>query len=312
MSHSSVNARTDFRLCGWRVRSELPLPDDLAWAGPDQPVDIDIRLGTVPDTLINAVQVTPFLQVAGNGDCRLEVSAAGRYLVKQGREVVVQPAPDATFAEVHVFLLGTVFGLLCHQRGLLPLHASCVRIGDGAVAFCGSSGAGKSTLAASLVRRGHALVADDVTAIDIGASGGSMVLPAMPRMRLWRDALKALAVSHEPLQRDRIELEKYALPAKGIGQFLTEPLPLRAIFLLKSVNASGLEGASSMPAMETVALLAEQIYRRRHAEAMGRKGELFQGVARIANTVPVRRLTRQLDLGQLDEVAAMVEGLVGA
>lgn len=67
-----------------------------------------------------------------------------------------------------------------------------------------------------------------------------------------------------------------------------------------------------MPAMESVALLTEQIYRRRHAEAMGRKPELFQGAARIANTVPVRRLVRQLDLGRLDEVAAMVEGLVGA
>lgn len=309
MSGSSVDA-TDFRLCGWRVRSELLLPEDLAWVGPEQPVDIDIRLGKVPDALIDAVQVTPFLQVADNGDCRLEVSAAGRYLVRQGREVIVQPAPGATPAEIHVFLLGTVFGLLCHQRGLFPLHASCVRIGDGAVAFCGPSGAGKSTLAASLVQRGHELVSDDVTAIDIGASRGPLVLPAMPRMRLWRDSLEALAVSHEALTRDRIELEKYALPVRNIGGFLAEPLPLRATFLLRSENAPGLDGVSLMPAMEAVALLTRQIYRRRHAEAMGRKSELFQGAARVASSVPVRRLTRQLDLGRLDEVAAMVEELV--
>lgn len=310
MSSSSVDA-TDFRLCGWRVRSELSLPEDLAWGDPEQPVDIDIRLGKVPDALIDAVQVTPFLQVAGNGDCRLEVSAAGRYLVRQGREVIVQPASGATPAEIHVFLLGTVFGLLCHQRGLFPLHASCVRIGDGAVAFCGPSGAGKSTLAASLVQRGHALVSDDVTAIDTALAHGPQVLPAMPRMRLWRDALEALAVPREALTRDRIELEKYALPASGIGQFLAEPLPLRGIFLLQSENAPGLDGAVRMPAMESVALLTGQIYRRRHAEAMGRKSELFRGAARIANAVPVRRLTRQLDLGRLDQVAAMVEELVG-
>ncbi len=310
MNCSSVDS-SDFRLCGWRVRSELSLPEDLAWVGhPERPVDIDIRLGKVPDALIDAVQVTPFLQVAGNGDCRLEVSAAGRYLVRQGREVIVQPAPGATSAEVHVFLLGTVFGLLCHQRGLFPLHASCVRIGDGAVAFCGTSGAGKSTLAASLVRRGHALVSDDVTAIDTAAVRGPLVLPAMPRMRLWRDALEAFAVSHEVLTRDRIELEKYALPASGIGQFLAEPLPLRAIFLLRSEKAPGLDCAFRMPAMEAVALLTGQVYRRRHAEAMGRRSELFHGAARIASSVPVRRLTRQLDMGRLDEVAAMVEELV--
>lgn len=301
----------DFLLYGWRVQSELPVPEGLAWNDSERPVDINIRLGKVPDALDEPIQVTPFLQIAGNGDCRLEIATAGRYLIRQGREVIVQPAPTATSAEINLFLFGSVLGLLCHQRGLFPLHASCVRIGDGAVAFCGSSGAGKSTLAASLVQRGHLLVSDDVTAIDTASVRGPLVLPGVPRMRLWLDSLEALAVPSGQLERDRIELQKYAVPVTKIGGFLRNPLPLKAIFMLRSTNMPDLDGALPIQPMETIAQLTEHIYRRRHAFALGRQQELFHETVRIKASVPIKCLARQLDLGQLDAVATMVEELVG-
>lgn len=310
MSQAPLENR-DYLLYGWRVRSELPLPQ--AWAGgeDESPVDIVIRLGEVPDKLIDTVHSTPFLQISRDGECRLEVAAAGTYQVRQGREVIVQPAPGATMAEISVFLLGSVVGLLCHQRGLFPLHASCVRIGDGAVAFCGPSGAGKSTLAASLVRRGHSLLCDDITIIDSLASIGSRVRPAMPRMRLWRDSLEALQVPPGSLQRDRIELEKYVLPATNIGGFSTEPLPLRAIFMLQSAKSPQLEGAFQMKSMEAVARLGEQVYRRRQSYVLGRRAALFHEATRIADAVPVMYLARRLDFGLLDETAERVEELAG-
>lgn len=302
----------DYLLYGWRVRSELPLSQASAWVDANRPVDVVIRLGEVPDELADAVHLTPFLQIAGNGDCRLEITAVGRYLVRGGGEVVVQPALGATMAEISVFLLGSVIGLLCHQRGLFPLHASCVRIGDGAVAFCGPSGAGKSTMAASLVRRGHSLLCDDITVVDPFAFGGPQVHPAMPRMRLWRDSLEALDVPSDLLQRDRVELEKYVLPANEIGGFLGDPLPLKAIFMLQSANSSQLEGTFRMRPMEAVAALGEEVYRRRQAYALGRKAELFRGVTKVADTVPIFRLARQLDFGLMDVTAARVEERAGA
>ncbi len=309
MSLASIEER-DYQLYGWRVRSALSLPQALAWDGPDRQVDVEIRLGEVPEELADSVLSTPFLQIAANGDCRLEVKAAARYFVRQGKEVVVQPANGASMAEISVFLLGSVIGLLCHQRGIFPLHASCVRVGDGAVAFCGPSGAGKSTMAASLVRRGHALLCDDITVVDPFAPGGPQVHPAMPRMRLWRDSLEALQVPIDPLQRDRIELEKYVLPAKEIGAFSKEPVPLRTIFLLRSANSSKLEGVTSKPAMETVFELMRQVYRRRQADILGRKAGLFQSATKIVDAVPVLSLARQLDFGLMDEVEARVKELV--
>jgi hypothetical protein len=74
------------------------------------------------------------LQVAGR-DAMLTVPNIGRYLVRDGREIIVDPAPDAPDRDVRLFLLGSTLGILCHQRGLLPIHANAIVVGGGAVAF---------------------------------------------------------------------------------------------------------------------------------------------------------------------------------
>jgi serine kinase of HPr protein (carbohydrate metabolism regulator) len=73
--------------------------------------------------------------------------------VKCGRSIVVQPNPEASRVEIETFLMGTIAGILLHQRGIMPLHGSCVEINDAAIALTGPSGRGKSTLAAALARR---------------------------------------------------------------------------------------------------------------------------------------------------------------
>ena len=65
-------------------------------------------------------------------------------------------------ADVRLFLLGSVWGALALQRGLLPLHASAVGRGRTVHAFTGPPGAGKSTLAAALAARGYPLFTDDM------------------------------------------------------------------------------------------------------------------------------------------------------
>jgi len=83
-------------------------------------------------------------------------------------------------ADVRLFLLGSAIGALMHQRGLLVLHGSTVKVGDECVVFLGSSGVGKSTLATQLRHRGYACLGDDVCAISIGEDGVPYAAPAYP------------------------------------------------------------------------------------------------------------------------------------
>lgn len=63
------------------------------------------------------------------------------------------------------YLIGQALPYVSLLRGHEVWHASAVAIGDRAVALVGASGAGKSTLAATLIGRGHELLADDVVAL---------------------------------------------------------------------------------------------------------------------------------------------------
>ncbi|WP_269747040.1 sulfotransferase domain-containing protein [Elstera litoralis] len=223
-------AAMTYALCGLRIVSELPLPDLLKWNGDDRVPDVEIRLGTVPDRLERPVFEGPLLQVGADGDCRYAVAGVAAYYVENGRHVTIQPYMDPTAPDVRVFLLGSVFGFLCHSRGLVPLHAGCVEINGRAVAFAGASGVGKSTLTAAFLRRGYRVLADDVTVVEVAAPGGPRVLPSFPRIKLWRDSLDGLGLCADGLERSRAQLEKFHLRVEGC--FSAEPLPLAAIYHL--------------------------------------------------------------------------------
>lgn len=267
----------DYLLCGWRLRSDVDLPELLPWTGDDRTPDVRLRLDVVPDRLDGAVDAGPLLQI-GTGDvCRFGLRRVGAYLLRQGREIVVQPAAGGDAASLRAFLFGTVFGILAHQRGLLPLHASCIRVGDAAVAFAGRSGTGKSTLAATFLRRGHAVLADDVTVVDPAHPQGPHVLPAFPRLKLWQDAVTALAWDTGQLQPVRPELRKYLLPV-GTAAFCAEPLPLSAVIRLETVNDPRHAGLEQLRGLAAVSCLQAEVYRLGLLSRMGDQA-LLQGRA---------------------------------
>jgi hypothetical protein len=299
----------DFTLCGWRVTSEVPLsPDLLPWVGHPRPAELDIRVGRVPD-LDDAVEMTPFLQIGSDGSCRLEVASVARYLIQSGCRIVVEPFIDPVTAAIRTFLLGPALGLLCHQRGLFPLMAACLRLGDGAIALAGISGTGKSTLAAALAMRGHALLADDVCVIDAAAPGGPMVLPSFPRLKLWLDALAALRLSPVGLAANRVGQARFHVPFRAPDQVVTDPVPLRAILLLAEPLPRQPESFWLLEREEAAAALSSLIYRRLPAERMGRQVGLHRDATSLAGVVQVIRFQRHRGLGTLAAQAEALEGL---
>lgn len=242
------------------------------------------------------------------GGLFLDVAGVARFHVEQGRYITIDRAPGATDAEVDVYLTGTVLGVLLHQRGLLPLHCNAVRIGGAAFLFCGDSGAGKSTLAAWFEARGHAVLTDDLCAVQVGG-GLPLALPGIPRLRLWRQSLALLARGDAGLRALPWEEDKFegaiAAPAPP------SPLPVAAIYHLRGAGQpTGGAAPRDVPRLHGLAaaeVITASIYRRRIADHIGRTPGYLADAMAVARTVPVHAFTRSWDLSRFEDEALAIE-----
>ena len=287
---------------GLEIRSEIPLP--FAPSTPETDAQVTIRLGAVPETL-GAPRESRRAWEAAPGAFLLAVDGVARYLVREGREIIVEPAPGGGGA-VSAFLLGSVFAACLKQRGILTLHASAIATGAGAVLFAGHSGRGKSTLLAALVERGHAMLCDDVAGIALDGGNRPVALPAYPSLRLWADAVEALGWNGRTRGRVREGMEKFLAP---VERFSKAPLPVRAVFALRYHNRAGLEIERMAPA-DAFKCLLRRTYRKRYARGLGRAPEQFRAVAELARQAPVAWISKPMSAVRptsLETLATRVE-----
>lgn len=297
----------DLMLCGWRLRSSLYLPELLPWRGEDRPLDVEILVDFIPEPAAAPIFTLPHSRLWANGDFLLELDGVGRFWVEGGRRVVVEPAPNPSESELRAFLLGSVFGVLCHQRGLLPIHASAVRMDGSAVLIAGISGAGKSTLAAGLSARGHALATDDVAAFD---PNNSRLLPSFPQRKLARDVLKTLNMKDEGLVTHRPGQAKFRVPA--VADFDPVPLPLAAVYILDVSMLARSGKPERLGPAKALSKLDRMIYRRMIGRNIQPAQTLFSSIGRLAQAAPVYALHRHQSapLDELDQLAERIENHV--
>lgn len=291
----------DYALFGLRVASDLTLPELAPWGGDERRPDVEIRLGKVPDRLGDLVHSEPLFQLSADGTCRFALKSVGAYMVEGGRRITIEPYTDIDAPDLRAFLLGSNLAFLCHQRGLLPLHAACVKIGGKAIILAGDSGVGKSTLAAAFLRRGFPILADDITVVDTAAPGGAVVLPSFPRVKLWRDALDGLGLPAEGLDLCRRGIEKYQFPVDHL--FQTSPLDLEAVYHLRFVQQPRCAGITPLRGGAAISAFMADVYRERTACRMGKRPHLMRAAMQLAS-VPRFRLTRGPGLGLIDALVS--------
>jgi hypothetical protein len=282
-----------YRLFGLRVRSEFALPELGRPVAPES-AEVTIVRGAV------AADPVPGLTVRGD-DAVLWIEGVGRYRMEAGRRLTVEPAPAASERNLRLYLLGSAFAAILHQRGLLPLHANAVVIEGRAVAFLGHPGAGKSTLAAWFYDRGFEVLADDVCVVTWDEAGRPLAHAGIPRLRLRPEALAASGRDpddYEPAFDDR---DKFNVPTGGAGR--KEPVPLDRIYLLRRGEA----GITRLHGAAAVEALVANTYRGGYVPLMGRKGPHLLACARLARAVPVFEATRSWDLADLDSTSAALE-----
>jgi hypothetical protein len=294
-----------YYLAGLRIVSDLPLPG-LAPCD-DQGADaqeIAIRLSQLPETLSNVTAVFPEGQCNEN-ELLLNIPEAARYLIRSGSEILVDQAPEADAGDVSAYLLGTAFGVLCHQRGMPPLHASAIDVVDGCVAFVGDSGAGKSTMVAALAARGHQVISDDVCVLDRGEQG-IRAWPGLNRLRLWEDAIMALGCDQPGIEREFRGYNKYLIPLHP-ARYPENARRLRRVYQLDTAAEGDRATITRLQGAAAVEVLMQNIYRATMAEHMGRKANLFVTCAAAAREVPVYRFSRPLGFHALREVVDVLE-----
>jgi hypothetical protein len=291
-----------YRVSGLSVESEIELPGLIASA-PGREPQVTIRRGPVPESLPGATASGPTWQIAGN-EFLMRIPDIARFLLRSGNEIVVAPESDATAADIPIFILGTVFGILLHQREQIVLHASAVRVNGKAVLFCGFSGAGKSTLAAALAQRGYPLVTDDFCTLAANGPSAPLVHPDGRQLKLWAQAIDRLDLAQQRGERVRASLEKFYVEPSEV---FTEPLALGAVYALREARPPLQPGIERPNVVDAALLLRRNAYRALLVRRMDQKANYFHAATTIANVAGIFYLTRALDFAKMPEVIASLE-----
>jgi hypothetical protein len=207
-------------------------------------------------------------------------------------------APGQTLEDLTAYLYGPVLGFVLRTWGRLALHASCVRVGDGAVLLAGPPGAGKSTTAAALATRGFTVVSDDLTALALDERDEPpRAWPAFDHLRLWPEGERVVLGDAGGLARITPGWDKRRFPLAG-SAFAGEPLPVRAIFALRP-RRGGRAVVRELTAARALVTLATLTYANYLLDPAMRAQELVQ-LGALVRAVPVRMLTPPVGRETLD------------
>ena len=300
---------TPYTAYGLQIASEIPLPELLP--GSNRSADVHIRYGSVPESLPDPLAWDSSFQ-AKQDTLLLSIQGIARYLVVDGREILVDRHPNSPDGVLRLYLMGSAFGALLHQRRYLVMHASTIETAHGAVLFVGPTGHGKSTLLAALVQRGYAMLADDVTAVTVDSPSGPVALASFPRLRLCDDAAARLNYPVEELPRVQVLIKsvpgKYVVP---VANFCATPLPIHAIYTLNIHTAPDIL-VEPIDDAERFRLAVANTYRHKFLKGLGLREMHFHAAARLAKAVHIGRITRPASPYLLDELVDRLEVELGS
>ncbi len=198
------------------ISSDVPLGAQLSACSLETGADVIVREGIVPKKIEASIKGVAYQ--LRKGEALITIPDGSRLHVTNGSQITYQRGPQTGDRDIVLFILGTAWGALCYQRGLIPIHASGNIVNGQVVAFTGNSGAGKSTLAANLARRGYPFFSDDTLIFDpalenADGSGKAMCFAGQKQLKLWGDAIAATGTQALDPVRDFAAIDKhYTLP----------------------------------------------------------------------------------------------------
>lgn len=290
-----------YRLYGLQIQSDREFTE-LTPALYSGSADVFIRYGIVPETLAAVTDASPLWQTDGQ-QFLLKIPNVARFRVADNC-ITVDALPDVPAGDVNLYLLGTAIGMLLHQRGSLPLHASAIEVQGRAVAFAGVSGEGKSTLAAHLHRRGYRVFSDDIAVITFDGQR-PFVQPGFQKVKLWQDALTHLPHDPAELVQDLSRFNKYHLALEHVAPCV--PAPLAEIYLLAENRVDDAVTFTPMASVPAIFALGENAYRPAFLKCLGKKQAHFRQCSDVVNHAAVFTLSRPKVIAQMDALIDELE-----
>jgi hypothetical protein len=222
----------------------------------------------------------------------MDVEGVASFYVSGGDFISLVPDPAAKESSIELYLNGSAYGAILHQRKILPLHGSCFLFNGKGVMICGDAGVGKSALTASFCLNGAEFLTDDVTPM-VFPNRVPHIWSLSDRIKLWGDTLKQLEKKEDGLHRIYPDTEKFYYPLDNAtgSTYKLDQVYILEITDTESIEIEELSGSSKFIAMRS------EIYRQEYLKGMP-ENELvyFRNLVDISNCVRIFRVKRPGDI----------------
>ncbi len=231
---------------------------------------------------------TNFVQARQN-DLRLRVHGIGQFRATNGNQIFwCKDKANIPDSDIRNFLLGSVIGGILIQRDLLVLHANSLVKNETTIVCLGPSGSGKSTFAYALMLNGWKLLSDDLVAL----TKDFKVMPGIPRIKLWEDALDVYKIEKKFLTPIRRNLKKYTLKGENIDS-ASESQKVSAIYFLQrnryndNLDFKKISINKVNSQIEATIRLRNNLYRPRFVRGLGKESNIFSSLVNLQNQFPI-------------------------
>ena len=293
-----------YQVYGLTVDSRIEIPE--LTPADELETDISVKLGHVPDRLTSPTRSFDWIEHDPHA-CLFRVQGIGRFLIENGNSITIDRRENrnrrrgegAPPADLRVYLLGSAFGALLHQRGWVPLHVSAVQTDLGVWSFTGDSGAGKSTTVGWLHRRyGWPIVSDDVSVLKPSDPAPNLY-PGPRKLKLWQDAVDHLECHDEQLVQDLSNTPKFQLYLSDQSHY--QPRPMQALVILDRCDKNESPSLERLTGTRAFEALMGAVYRPYMAEWFREPRALMQDLVNLCNQIDVYRFRRQWSLEQMEQ-----------
>jgi hypothetical protein len=291
-----------YMLCGWHTRSEIPLTSMPTSTINGERIDVLIQIVPGPSPIGKTPARTVFEHSA---ECSLiRIEAVADFEVRGGQQISVWPASGAMQKDIEIFLFGPVWATLCHQRGLLPLHASAILADGGIIAFAGRSGAGKSTTAALMGSLDYKLFADDILTVNFDQNSVPGAWPYLRRLKLQGDSIGQLALTAAEPVSERLDKDKYFVHPKYVAN--DKWTELERLYLLEIDPTNSHNSIDRIVGAEAVRALIKHTYHFDFILGSKRFNDHLTFCAQLASKIAIYRLRRSPLLGATKELGLLI------